>query len=75
LVFDLPAPLGVSVVVAVEIVPVLVPAPLAGTLVDQPPRIPVMAAADLLRAGLAAVYNLGGALLVLAAAIGRHGIR
>jgi hypothetical protein len=33
------------------------------------------AAADLLRAGLAAVYYLGGALPVLAAAIGRHGIR
>jgi hypothetical protein len=44
-------------------------------LVDRLRRIPVMAAADLLRAGLAAVYYLGGALLVLAAAIGRHGIR
>jgi MFS family permease len=34
--------LGVSAVVAVEIIPVLLLAPFAGTLVDRLPRIPVM---------------------------------
>jgi MFS family permease len=54
LVLDLTgSPLGVSTVVFAEIVPVLVLAPFAGTLVDRLPRIPVMVAADLLRAGLA----------------------
>jgi MFS family permease len=55
LVFDLTgSALGVSVVVAVEIVPVLLFAPFAGTLIDRLPRVQVMVAADLLRAVLAA---------------------
>jgi MFS family permease len=45
--------LGVSAVVAVEILPVLMFAPFAGTLVDRLPRVRVMVAADLLRAALA----------------------
>lgn len=54
LVFDLTgSALGVSAIVAVEIIPVLVLAPFAGTLVDRLPRIQVMVAADLLRAVLA----------------------
>ena len=39
--------LGVSAVVLAEIVPVLLLAPLAGTLVDRLPRVRVMVAADL----------------------------
>ena len=55
LVFDLTgSPLGVSAVVFAEIVPVLLLAPLAGTLVDRLPRVAVMVAADLWRALLAA---------------------
>jgi len=55
LVFDLTgSALGVSAVVAVEILPVLLLAPFAGTLVDRLPRVRVMIAADLLRAVLAA---------------------
>ncbi len=54
LVFDLTgSPLGVSGVVVAEILPVLVLAPFAGTLVDRLPRVRVMVAADLLRAVLA----------------------
>jgi MFS family permease len=54
LVFDLTgSALGVSAVVAVEIIPVLLFAPFAGTLVDRLPRVQVMVAADLLRAVLA----------------------
>ena len=45
--------LGVSAVVVAEIVPVLLLAPVAGTLVDRFPRIRVMIGADLLRAVLA----------------------
>jgi MFS family permease len=45
--------LGVSAVVVVEIVPVLLFAPFAGTLVDRLPRVGVMVAADLFRAVLA----------------------
>ena len=54
LVFDLTgSPLGVSAVVFAEIVPVLLLAPFAGTLVDRLPRVPVMIGADLWRAVLA----------------------
>lgn len=45
--------LGVSAVILAEILPVLLLAPLAGTLVDRLPRVRVMITADLLRAGLA----------------------
>jgi MFS family permease len=55
LVFDLTgSALGVSAVVFAEIVPVLLLAPFAGTLVDRLPRVTVMVAADLWRAALAA---------------------
>jgi MFS family permease len=47
--------LGVSVVVLAEIVPVLLLAPLAGSLVDRLPRLRVMVAADVVRVALAAV--------------------
>ncbi|WP_219415788.1 MFS transporter [Pseudonocardia nigra] len=61
LVFDLTgSALGVSAVVAVEIVPVLLLAPFAGTLVDRLPRVHVMVAADLLRAVLAATLIVAG---------------
>lgn len=54
LVFDLTGSgLGVGGVVAAEILPVLLLAPIAGTLVDRLPRVPVMVSADLLRAALA----------------------
>jgi MFS family permease len=54
LVFDLTgSALGVSAVILAEILPVLLLAPLAGTLVDRLPRMRVMITADLLRAGLA----------------------
>ncbi|TNB75673.1 MFS transporter [Arthrobacter sp. BB-1] len=45
--------LGVSGVVIAEIIPVLLLAPLAGALVDRLPRVKVMIAADLIRAGFA----------------------
>lgn len=55
LVFDLTgSALGVSAVVFAEILPVLLLAPLAGTLVDRLPRVRVMVAADVWRALLAA---------------------
>lgn len=47
--------LGVSAVVLAEIVPVLLLAPLAGSLVDRLPRVQVMVAADLVRVVLAGV--------------------
>lgn len=47
--------LGVTAVVAAEILPVLLLAPFAGVLVDRLPRVQVMVAADLVRAALAAV--------------------
>ena len=47
--------LGVSAVVLAEIVPVLLLAPLAGSLVDRLPRVRVMVAADLVRVVLAGV--------------------
>ena len=50
--------LGVSGVVLAEIVPVLLLAPLAGSLVDRLPRVKVMVGADLLRVGLVAVLAL-----------------
>ncbi|CAN5338420.1 MFS transporter [soil metagenome] len=54
LVFELTdSALGVSAVVFAEILPVLLLAPLAGTLVDRLPRVQVMVAADLWRAVLA----------------------
>lgn len=54
LVFDLTgSPLGVSAVVFAEIVPVLLLAPFAGTVVDRLPRVAVMVAADVWRAALA----------------------
>jgi MFS family permease len=50
--------LGVSAVVLAEIVPVLLLAPLAGSIVDRLPRVKVMVAADLIRVVLAAVLAL-----------------
>ena len=50
--------LGVSAVVLAEIVPVLLLAPLAGSLVDRLPRVRVMIAADLARVVLAAVLAI-----------------
>lgn len=47
--------LGVSAVVLAEIVPVLLLAPLAGSIVDRLPRVRVMVAADLARVVLAGV--------------------
>jgi len=44
--------LGVAAVVAVEILPVLLLAPLAGALIDRLPRVRVMVLADLGRAAL-----------------------
>jgi MFS family permease len=52
--------LGVSVVVLAEIVPVLLLAPLAGSLVDRLPRVKVMVAVDVVRvllAGVLAVWH------------------
>jgi len=46
--------LGVGAVVAAEILPVLLLAPVAGTVVDRLPRVRVMVSADLFRAVLAA---------------------
>jgi len=62
LVYDLTGTaLGVSAVVAAEILPVLLFAPLAGTLVDRLPRVRVMVTADLVRAVLAtALIPLAG---------------
>lgn len=50
--------LGVSAVVLVEILPVLLLAPLAGSLVDRLPRVRVMVTADAVRVGLAAVLAI-----------------
>jgi len=50
--------LGVSAVVLAEIVPVLLLAPVAGSLVDRLPRVRVMVAADLVRVVLAGVLAL-----------------
>lgn len=50
--------LGVSGAVLAEIAPVLLLAPLAGSLVDRLPRVRVMVASDLLRVALAATLAL-----------------
>lgn len=50
--------LGVAAVVAAEILPVLLFAPLAGALVDRLPRVPVMVTADLARAVLVGLLAL-----------------
>ncbi len=50
--------IGVSAVVAAEILPVLLLAPVAGALVDRLPRVRVMVGADLLRAVLASALAL-----------------
>lgn len=47
--------LGVAAVVAAEILPVLLLAPLAGALIDRLPRVRVMVLADLGRAALVAL--------------------
>ena len=64
--------LGVAGVVAAEILPVLLLAPLAGALVDRLPRVQVMVAADLGRAALVAllVVTQDSLWLVLAVAMG-----
>ena len=64
--------LGVSAVILAEILPVLLLAPLAGTLVDRLPRVRVMITADLLRAGLAGslVLTSGNVLAVYVIAFG-----
>jgi MFS family permease len=64
--------LGVSLVVVVEIVPVLLFAPLAGTLVDRLPRVRVMVAADLFRAvlALALIFAAGSVAAIYAIAFG-----
>ncbi|MDP9396742.1 MAG: MFS transporter [Actinomycetota bacterium] len=51
--------LGVSAVVAAEILPVLLLAPLAGSLIDRLPRVQVMLAADVARAGLVGLLVAG----------------
>lgn len=59
LVFDLTgSALGVSAVVLAEILPVLLLAPVAGTLVDRLPRVRVMVTADVTRAALVGVLPL-----------------
>ncbi|MBW3638596.1 MAG: MFS transporter [Actinobacteria bacterium] len=64
--------LGVSAVVLAEIVPVLLLAPLAGSLVDRLPRVKVMVAADVVRVVLAGVLAIwhDSALLAYAVAFG-----
>lgn len=63
---------GVSGLVLAEIVPVLLLAPLGGTLADRLPRVPVMVSADLLRAALAGVlpFASGSVTAVYAIAFG-----
>jgi hypothetical protein len=65
LVFDLTgSAIGVSGVIVAEVLPVLLLAPLAGSLVDRLPQIRVMVVADLARAGLAvSLVFLSGHLL------------
>ena len=64
--------LGVAAVVAAEVLPVVLLAPLAGALVDRLPRVRVMVAADLVRAALVTLLALShdSLWLVLAVAIG-----
>lgn len=72
LIYDLTGSgLGVSGVVAAEILPVLLLAPLAGPLVDRWPRVRVMVGSDLFRVALAmtlAVWHDSPAVLYLIAA-------
>jgi hypothetical protein len=64
--------LGVSGAVLAEILPVLLLAPLAGSIVDRLPRVRVMVAADLVRVVLAATLALwhGSPVLAYAVAFG-----
>ncbi|MDQ6649281.1 MAG: MFS transporter [Actinomycetota bacterium] len=64
--------LGVSAVVLAEIVPVLLLAPLAGSMVDRLPRVRVMVAADAARVVMAAALALwhGQALVAYVVAFG-----
>jgi MFS family permease len=61
--------LKVSGVVIAEILPVLLLAPVAGTVADRLPRIGVMVAADLWRTGLAALLPLASGHLAVVYAI------
>lgn len=61
--------LGVSGAVVAEILPVLLLAPIAGTLVDRLPRVRVMVVADLARALLAAALALSHGNVALAYAV------
>jgi len=73
LVFELTGSgVGVAAVVAAEIIPVLLFAPLAGALIDRLPRVKVMIGADLLRAVLVALLTLtqDNLLLVFVVAFG-----
>ena len=73
LVFELTGSgVGVAAVVAAEIIPVLLFAPLAGALIDRLPRVKVMIGADLLRAVLVALLALtqDNLLLVFVVAFG-----
>ena len=60
---------GVSTVVLAEIVPVLLLAPLAGSLVDRLPRVRVMVLADVVRVVLAAVLAVWHDQVVVAYAV------
>lgn len=64
--------LGVAAVVAAEVLPVLLLAPLAGVVVDRLPRIRVMVASDVVRALLAGVLTVwhDDPLIVYAVAFG-----
>jgi MFS family permease len=61
--------LGVSGAVVAEILPVLLLAPIAGTLVDRLPRVRVMVVADVARALLAAALALSHGHVALAYAV------
>ncbi len=61
--------LGVSGAVVAEILPVLLLAPLAGSLVDRLPRVRVMVAADVWRAVLAAVLAVAHGEVAVAYAV------
>src|SRR5712691_4896882 len=70
--------LKVSGVVIAEIVPVLLLAPVAGTVADRLPRIGVMVAADMWRTGLAALLPLASghlaAVYVIAVGLSAGGV-
>lgn len=61
--------LGVSVVVLAEIIPVLLLAPLTGSLVDRLPRVKVMVASDVVRVVLAGVLAVWHDHVVVAYAV------